>query len=118
MSMTTKPKVPPTAPAPASALSLGSKSTSSGGVGKLKEKEKTVGEISSPVELMTFVDSLLGQLEDKFSETSKDVLDRMTTMSTRIDTLESSINEILNGAITGSGVAPTPASPSPAGASK
>lgn len=61
--MTTKPKV-----APAAALSLGSKSASSGGVGKLKEKEKTVGEISSPVELMTFVSSTLSRpLSDAFA---------------------------------------------------
>ncbi|KAF8896692.1 heat shock factor binding protein 1-domain-containing protein [Infundibulicybe gibba] len=64
-------------------------------------------DISSPHELTAFVETLLEQLDAKFDDMSSQILDRMTQMSTRVDSLEASIQDIINGDI---GV---PQSPSP-----
>ncbi|KAF9269274.1 hypothetical protein L218DRAFT_852040 [Marasmius fiardii PR-910] len=56
-----------------------------------------VESISSPQELTAFVESLLEQLDSKFDEMSSQILDRMTQMATRVDTLESSIQDIISG---------------------
>ncbi|KZP09043.1 hypothetical protein FIBSPDRAFT_874009 [Athelia psychrophila] len=55
------------------------------------------GEISSPHELTAFVETLLEQLDTKFDEMSSQILDRMGQMSTRVDSLEASIQDIING---------------------
>ncbi|KII89690.1 hypothetical protein PLICRDRAFT_107937 [Plicaturopsis crispa FD-325 SS-3] len=68
------------------------------------------GEISSPHELTAFVETLLEQLDTKFDEMSTQILDRMEQMSTRVDALEASIQDIINGDIT---TASVPASPAP-----
>ncbi|KAJ7220296.1 heat shock factor binding protein 1-domain-containing protein [Mycena pura] len=65
------------------------------------------GDISSPHELTAFVESLLEQLDTKFDEMSTQILDRMTEMSTRVDSLEAAIHDIINGDIS------VPQSPSP-----
>ncbi|KAF7375294.1 hypothetical protein MSAN_00416200 [Mycena sanguinolenta] len=65
-----------------------------------------VGDISSPHELTAFVETLLEQLDTKFDEMSSQILDRMTQMSTRVDALEASIHDIINGDV-------MPQSPSP-----
>ncbi|KAH6909229.1 hypothetical protein BKA70DRAFT_1188377 [Coprinopsis sp. MPI-PUGE-AT-0042] len=79
-------------------------------------------DISSPHELTAFVENLLEQLDSKFDEMSGQILDRsslctsssMTStnghfevnqMSSRVDALEASIQDIINGDI--------PQSPSP-----
>ncbi|KAF4571075.1 hypothetical protein EYR40_007560 [Pleurotus pulmonarius] len=62
-------------------------------------------DISSPHELTAFVETLLEQLDAKFDDMSSKILDRMTMMSTRVDALEASIQDIINGDI--------PQSPSP-----
>jgi len=54
-------------------------------------------EISSPHELTAFVETLLEQLDSKFDEMSSQILDRMEQMSTRVDALEGSIQDIING---------------------
>ncbi|KAF7311995.1 hypothetical protein MIND_00211400 [Mycena indigotica] len=64
-------------------------------------------DISSPHELTAFVETLLEQLDSKFDEMSSQILDRMNQMSSRVDALEASIQDIINGDI---GV---PQSPSP-----
>ncbi|KAG6850111.1 hypothetical protein H0H93_001032 [Arthromyces matolae] len=64
-------------------------------------------DISSPHELTAFVESLLEQLDAKFDEMSTQILDRMSQMSTRVDALEASIQDIINGD------ASMPQSPSP-----
>ncbi|TEB18901.1 hypothetical protein FA13DRAFT_1736891 [Coprinellus micaceus] len=64
-------------------------------------------DISSPHELTAFVENLLEQLDAKFDDMSSQILERMTQMSTRVDALESSIQDIINGD------ASTPQSPSP-----
>ncbi|EIW83594.1 hypothetical protein CONPUDRAFT_51277 [Coniophora puteana RWD-64-598 SS2] len=54
-------------------------------------------EISSPHELTAFVETLLEQLETKFDDMSTQILDRMMQMSQRVDALEVSIQDIING---------------------
>ncbi|KAL0578086.1 hypothetical protein V5O48_003904 [Marasmius crinis-equi] len=56
-----------------------------------------VNHISSPHELTAFVETLLEQLDTKFDEMSSQILERMSQMSTRVDALESSIQDIING---------------------
>ncbi|KAF4613803.1 hypothetical protein D9613_008052 [Agrocybe pediades] len=64
-------------------------------------------DISSPHELTAFVETLLEQLDSKFDDMSKQILDRMSQMSTRVDALEASIQDIINGDVS------VPQSPSP-----
>ncbi|KAF9558834.1 hypothetical protein CPC08DRAFT_691667 [Agrocybe pediades] len=64
-------------------------------------------DISSPHELTAFVETLLEQLDSKFDDMSKQILDRMNQMSTRVDALEASIQDIINGDVS------VPQSPSP-----
>ncbi|KAG7444721.1 uncharacterized protein BT62DRAFT_1007751 [Guyanagaster necrorhizus] len=66
-----------------------------------------VKDISSPHELTAFVETLLENLDAKFDEMSTQILDRMSQMSTRVDALEASIQDIINGDIS------VPQSPSP-----
>ncbi|KAJ3783224.1 heat shock factor binding protein 1-domain-containing protein [Lentinula boryana] len=66
-----------------------------------------VNNISSPHELTAFVETLLEQLDTKFDEMSSQILDRMNQMSTRVDALETSIQDIINGDLS------VPQSPSP-----
>ncbi|KAJ7056779.1 heat shock factor binding protein 1-domain-containing protein, partial [Mycena amicta] len=65
------------------------------------------GDISSPHELTAFVETLLEQLDSKFDEMSTQILDRMNQMSTRVDALEASIQDIINADLS------VPQSPSP-----
>ncbi|KAG7089861.1 hypothetical protein E1B28_011505 [Marasmius oreades] len=67
-----------------------------------------VNHISSPHELTAFVETLLEQLDSKFDEMSSQILERMSQMSTRVDALESSIQDIINGDVPAS---PTPGTP-------
>ncbi|TBU50454.1 heat shock factor binding protein 1-domain-containing protein, partial [Dichomitus squalens] len=53
-------------------------------------------DISSPHELTAFVESLLEQLDQKFDDMSSQILDRMTQMSSRVDALEASIQDIIS----------------------
>ncbi|EKM77992.1 hypothetical protein AGABI1DRAFT_114845 [Agaricus bisporus var. burnettii JB137-S8] len=73
------------------------------------------GDISSPHELTAFVETLLEQLDTKFDDMSKQILERMSEMSSRVDALEASIQDIINGDIGGGGGVSTsvPQSPSP-----
>ncbi|KAK7037766.1 hypothetical protein VNI00_010727 [Paramarasmius palmivorus] len=66
-----------------------------------------VNNISSPHELTAFVETLLEQLDAKFDDMSSQILERMTQMSTRVDALEASIQDIINGDV--------PQSPTPTG---
>ncbi|KAI0090286.1 heat shock factor binding protein 1-domain-containing protein, partial [Irpex rosettiformis] len=54
-------------------------------------------DISSPHELTAFVETLLEQLDAKFDDMSNQILERMNQMSTRVDALEASIQDIING---------------------
>ncbi|KIM85027.1 hypothetical protein PILCRDRAFT_6025 [Piloderma croceum F 1598] len=63
-------------------------------------KQTNPGDISSPHELTAFVETLLEQLDTKFDEMSSQILDRMGQMSTRVDALEASIQDIINGDVT------------------
>ncbi|KAI0059257.1 hypothetical protein BV25DRAFT_1918713 [Artomyces pyxidatus] len=73
-------------------------------------------DISSPHELTAFVETLLEQLDSKFDDMSSQILDRMMQMSTRVDALEASIQDIINGDAPNPSPTPTPSvppSPSP-----
>ncbi|WWD17919.1 hypothetical protein CI109_102364 [Kwoniella shandongensis] len=63
-----------------------------GGLGAVKE-------VVSPGELCGFVDTLLAQLENRFDEMSEQVLGRMEEMSSRIDHLETTIQDLMHGDI-------------------
>ncbi|KZO96636.1 hypothetical protein CALVIDRAFT_598199 [Calocera viscosa TUFC12733] len=106
---------PPTtsSPAPARPLNVASSSASGGagnqggplhprpsaaGVGSSRVPQPT--DISSPHELTAFVESLLTQLETRFDEMSGQVLERMNAMSTRVDALEASIQDLISGGLT------------------
>ncbi|KAN0126107.1 Heat shock factor binding protein 1 domain containing protein [Lactarius tabidus] len=54
-------------------------------------------DISSPHELTAFVETLLEQLDTKFDDMSSQIVDRMVQMSQRVDALEASIQDIING---------------------
>ncbi|KAL9714488.1 hypothetical protein Ac2012v2_002803 [Leucoagaricus gongylophorus] len=71
-------------------------------------------DISSPHELTAFVETLLEQLDTKFDDMSKQILDRMSQMSSRVDALEASIQDIINGDIGNNVSMSVPQSPSPA----
>ncbi|KAK7690949.1 hypothetical protein QCA50_006052 [Cerrena zonata] len=53
-------------------------------------------DISSPHELTAFVETLLEQLDAKFDDMSTQILDRIGQMSSRVDALEASIQDIIN----------------------
>ncbi|ETW82771.1 hypothetical protein HETIRDRAFT_247841, partial [Heterobasidion irregulare TC 32-1] len=65
-------------------------------------------DISSPHELTAFVETLLEQLDAKFDDMSSQILDRMMQMSSRVDALEASIQDIINGDISTQSNPPTP----------
>ncbi|KAI0002535.1 heat shock factor binding protein 1-domain-containing protein [Russula compacta] len=54
-------------------------------------------DISSPHELTAFVETLLEQLDTKFDDMSSQIIERMMQMSQRVDALEASIQDIING---------------------
>ncbi|EGF98760.1 uncharacterized protein MELLADRAFT_73508 [Melampsora larici-populina 98AG31] len=62
------------------------------------ETEIDPNQISSPLELIGWVDSVLSKLETKFSRIEVDVLDRLDLLGKRIDSLETSMSELMEGA--------------------
>ncbi|SPO22948.1 uncharacterized protein UTRI_01626 [Ustilago trichophora] len=56
-------------------------------------------EISSPHQLIDWVDTVLGQLESRFDDMNGQVTARMNEMSGRIDALESSIQDLIHGTL-------------------
>ncbi|GJE85555.1 HSBP1 domain-containing protein [Phanerochaete sordida] len=68
-------------------------------------------DISSPHELTAFVENLLEQLDAKFDDMSSQILDRMMQMSSRVDTLEASIQDIITAGDAGPAAASLPQSP-------
>jgi len=68
-------------------------------------------DISSPHELTAFVETLLEQLDSKFEDMSTQILDRMNQMSTRVDALEASIQDIINGDVVSVPQSPAPGTP-------
>ncbi|KAI0281760.1 heat shock factor binding protein 1-domain-containing protein [Russula aff. rugulosa BPL654] len=69
-------------------------------------------DISSPHELTAFVETLLEQLDTKFDDMSSQIIDRMMQMSQRVDALEASIQDIINGDAPSSSTSSIPSSPS------
>ncbi|GAA5982935.1 hypothetical protein JCM10908_006838 [Rhodotorula pacifica] len=64
-----------------------------------QETEDTVAkaEVTSPLELTQFVDTLLNDLEARFDSLSSDVLTRLNSLSTRVDSLETSLADLMSG---------------------
>ncbi|GAA5883203.1 hypothetical protein JCM3774_001930 [Rhodotorula dairenensis] len=54
-------------------------------------------EVTSPLELTQFVDTLLNDLEARFDSLSSDVLSRLNSLSTRVDSLETSLGDLMSG---------------------
>ncbi|GAA5902280.1 heat shock factor-binding 1 family protein [Sporobolomyces salmoneus] len=54
-------------------------------------------DVTSPVELTQFVDTLLNDLEARFDTLSSDVLSRLSTLSSRVDSLETSLAGLMSG---------------------
>ena len=57
----------------------------------------STGESATTQQLGDWVESLLAQVEKRFSEQNQQVVNRMNEMADRIDALESSILELLHG---------------------
>lgn len=55
-----------------------------------------IEDITSPHELTAYVEQLITQIEGKFDEMSTQILERMNQMSSRVDTLEASIQDLIN----------------------
>lgn len=68
-------------------------------------------DISSPHELTAFVETLLEQLDAKFDDMSSQIVERMVQMSQRVDALEASIQDIINGDAPSSSAPSIPPSP-------
>ncbi|OSD06514.1 hypothetical protein PYCCODRAFT_1431510 [Trametes coccinea BRFM310] len=100
--------MPPTQPSTSPALPLnvapGSRpataqstlSTASSATAGAAKATPNPPDISSPHELTAFVESLLEQLDQKFDDMSSQILDRMMQMSSRVDALEASIQDIIS----------------------
>jgi len=73
-----------------------SEATSAGAPSTAPLGPAKVDDITSPHELTVFVEQLLTQIEGKFDDMSTQILDRMNAMSTRVDALEASIQDIIN----------------------
>ncbi|TIA84418.1 hypothetical protein E3P99_04130 [Wallemia hederae] len=76
--------------------------------GSATKKSGDKGDISSPHELTAFVEDVLTKLDTKFDAMSSIVLEKMDEMSDRVDSLEHSIQELVN---TAGPTSPKPASP-------
>ncbi|PVF95133.1 hypothetical protein CPB86DRAFT_788321 [Serendipita vermifera] len=75
----------------------GTLNTPGGGVSASSPLGPTkVEEITSPHELTAFVEQLLNQIEAKFDDMSTQILEKMNAMSTRVDTLEAAIQDLIN----------------------
>ncbi|KAK1231888.1 hypothetical protein PQX77_004979 [Marasmius sp. AFHP31] len=95
-------KVTPATPAKSPDLDSSEKTplaTRPSAVTKSNSNVGGLNNISSPHELTAFVETLLEQLDSKFDEMSNQILERMTQMSTRVDALEASIQDIISGDI-------------------
>ena len=73
-------------------------------------------ESAAPQQLGDWVESLLTQIEKRFDEQNKQVVNRMNEMADRIDALESSIQELVHGSDVGADVkqGAMPQAPAPA----
>ncbi|EST07467.1 Heat shock factor binding 1 [Kalmanozyma brasiliensis GHG001] len=95
------------APTPASQPSTSSAASASSHIdnaGATTEKEGLQApDISSPHQLIDWVDTVLGQLETRFDDMNGQVTARMNEMSSRIDALESSIQDLIHGTLAPAG---------------
>ncbi|KIP08034.1 hypothetical protein PHLGIDRAFT_88794, partial [Phlebiopsis gigantea 11061_1 CR5-6] len=97
------PSVTPSRPSTSSSSPSGATPAAPNGT-----KPAAPSDISSPHELTAFVENLLEQLDAKFEDMSSQILDRMMQMSSRVDALEASIQDIITGDSTAPGVPQSP----------
>ncbi|KIS70317.1 uncharacterized protein UMAG_11671 [Mycosarcoma maydis] len=62
-------------------------------------KELQAPDISSPHQLIDWVDTVMSQLESRFDDMNAQVTARMNEMSSRIDALETSIQDLIHGTL-------------------
>ncbi|KAI5122549.1 hypothetical protein M0805_005276 [Coniferiporia weirii] len=91
ISASTPSKPPANSPIPAKEAPSAAASTSTSAA--------NTSDITSPHELTAFVENLLEGLDAKFDDMSSQILERMNQMSSRVDALEASIQDIINGDI-------------------
>ncbi|KAG4301764.1 hypothetical protein PCANB_001995 [Pneumocystis canis] len=60
-----------------------------------KDQTSNKDSIDAAYDIVSMVDSLLGQLSHKFDALSQEILERMNKMTEQLDTLEISLNEML-----------------------
>ncbi|KAI8446836.1 hypothetical protein BY996DRAFT_1170405 [Phakopsora pachyrhizi] len=73
-------------------------------------------EISTPQELIGWVDEVINKLESKFDRVEQEVLERLDLLGKRIDSLEGSMSDLLENAATSNPVlSPTENSTKPNG---
>ncbi|KAG8767659.1 hypothetical protein FRC12_006121 [Ceratobasidium sp. 428] len=65
-------------------------------------------DITSPHELTVFIENLLNQVETGFDDMSSQILERMTQMSSRVDSLEIAVQDLINGDLSAPGPVLTP----------
>ncbi|GAA6059662.1 hypothetical protein JCM10212_000049 [Sporobolomyces blumeae] len=61
------------------------------------DESLAANQVTSPIELTQFVDTLLNDLEARFDTLSSDVLTRLSSLSTRVDSLETSLADLMSG---------------------
>ncbi|KDE07277.1 hypothetical protein MVLG_02497 [Microbotryum lychnidis-dioicae p1A1 Lamole] len=67
------------------------------GTARLALNDDEMTQVTNPQELTSYVDKLLNDLEARFDGMSADVLSRLTSLSTRVDSLETSISDLMSG---------------------
>ncbi|KAK9893903.1 hypothetical protein P389DRAFT_198639 [Cystobasidium minutum MCA 4210] len=89
----------PSAPAMSALPSAASSTSTSTAImaGHKDDQDLSKIDISSPHELTAFVDDVLTRLEATFDNMSSQVLERLETISKRIDTVELSISDLMQG---------------------
>jgi len=93
-------KIPNSTPAkPNSSFSSSSHKPGSGGGNSAQNGDSSntnTSDITSPHELITFVDNLLENIDTKFDDMTAQFIERMNQMSGDVDKLEASIQDIIN----------------------
>lgn len=102
----------PASPSPNKTPKVSGPSVNGTGKQPAAAKNLAPSDISSPHELTAFVETLLEQLESKFDDVSSQILEKMNQMSSRVDALEASIQDIINVDLPPPPSVGTPQSPS------
>ncbi|GAA6011105.1 hypothetical protein JCM10207_005498 [Rhodosporidiobolus poonsookiae] len=96
VSRSTSPALSLKPPATAQGTTVGLGVTGAGDLGQ-QDDDPAQGQVTSPLEMVQFVDTLLNDLESRFDSLSQDVLSRLNSLSTRVDSLETSLADLMSG---------------------